>query len=969
MMQDNDLSVAIWNIQGLGGGNKIRAVQNWLRGKGKKVKILALQELKAEEDNLEFNIRRVMERAYTVVDYSSSDRGRTAVIVHLVKINSAWVRGDVTAAWIEVETCIGPITVASIYGPREAGPKGEFLTWLKNRNEGGRWILMSDWNFVTKVVDSVGPTPMLHGSLMRKWRAVDQEWDLLDLRYCAGERQRPLYTRQAKHGDRLDQARLNRVFANDQGLWINTMRRIKHDDRECASDHISVVADLRLAATEQGRRTKRSSYVKMDVDSLQDAEFRAHRLYKKRRDERQQLRSKIGSLKDKIEEARIHLVTNGGSSEEVEAYKRPEEEVKSLEREAGEVAKRRSRINWLHKGDAPTKFYFALSRAKQAAERMNAIITEEGEEITEEDDILTEIHSFYQDLYRRETPPEGSREEESVILATIDKKMGKISKKDVQAVVKLLRKNAEKFRLQNWRTISLLPIAYKIISKLLAERLKILIPKLVDEQTGFVEGRNITDNILCLHLSQELAEKTEQPSLFCKLDFIKAFDRVDHGYLGRTFQAMNFNDHTIGLLQGLVSHGSSKVHIHRRYTRTITLGRGVRQGCNISPLLFALNTQPLMNLLRQEENAGNLSGISIPRGRPLLHRLFANDSGVSVFATEENFRNLTTTISRFESFSGAMLNLTKSVVIPLALPEVPQWLKDTCCKIVESGDHIVYLGCRAGQKLTEEEHRRDLTNKLLEAICRDFLRGTNRDGKARLSLVAWEQVTQRRNHDGLEIPPFKQVSGALKMKFIARLLDGSTSEWAHMIKYFIKSEMQRRAPGSDCRNWTVEEGLILLPTIPCRDSPTTRNILKGWLKIRKHLTLDTQKLEIPLSFSIPQLTCLLQRYYEGDTYNTRVIQAWARRNQITGMAQLWAEGDRWINPRKISKRKGIPVTETQGRKLEIFFTWLTRRRQDLQSCTNANAGDGKARQARGQDGRNQRAFGRTYYTKGQVHTS
>ncbi|KAL3701179.1 hypothetical protein R1sor_019201 [Riccia sorocarpa] len=76
----------------------------------------------------------------------------------------------------------------------------------------------------------------------------------------------------------------------------------------------------------------------------------------------------------------------------------------------------------------------------------------------------------------------------------------------------------------------------------------------------------------------------------------------------------------------------------------------------ISPLLFALNTQPLMLLLREEEKKGNLTGLSIPRGKPLLHRLFADDSGITLAASELNFRNLRATIMKFERISGAMLH-------------------------------------------------------------------------------------------------------------------------------------------------------------------------------------------------------------------------------------------------------------------------------------------------------------------------
>ncbi|KAL3702237.1 hypothetical protein R1sor_020259 [Riccia sorocarpa] len=434
-----------------GDRNKIRAVQNWLRGEGRKVKILALQELKAGENNLEFNIRRIIDGAVTAVDYSYTDRGRTAIIVHpSLKAIQTGVRGDGTAAWVEIDTAIGRINVASIYGPREAVPKAEFLTWLKNFRAEGKWIFLGDWNFVTEVQDSVGPTPMLHGSMMRKWRAAYQEWDLIDLRHCAGVKQGPLYTRQARHGDRLDQARLDRVYANNQGLWIHTIKRLLHDGREGTSDHIPVVADLMLTSQVRTLKVKRGSYIKMDAESLQDSTFkeqvrqawsdgwdlspnpavawtlawrRVQQLYKDRRDARQKQVSKLQGYKDKLNETRIRLTIQGGQQAELDEYKNLELTIKDLERTAGEAARRRSRANWMQQGDAPTKFYFATLRAKHAAERMNMITTDEGEEITDEDRIMREIHTFYRELYAQEELTEGHLGEETAILASLENRL------------------------------------------------------------------------------------------------------------------------------------------------------------------------------------------------------------------------------------------------------------------------------------------------------------------------------------------------------------------------------------------------------------------------------------------------------------------------------------------------------------------------------------------------------------------
>jgi hypothetical protein len=74
----------------------------------------------------------------------------------------------------------------------------------------------------------------------------------------------------------------------------------------------------------------------------------------------------------------------------------------------------------------------------------------------------------------------------------------------LSAIIKLIYKGGERDLLKNWRPISLLNVPYKLVAKLIANRLRSILSKLVDtQQTGFMKGRHIQDNILTLKFSQE----------------------------------------------------------------------------------------------------------------------------------------------------------------------------------------------------------------------------------------------------------------------------------------------------------------------------------------------------------------------------------------------------------------------------------------------------------------------------------
>ena len=97
-----------------------------------------------------------------------------------------------------------------------------------------------------------------------------------------------------------------------------------------------------------------------------------------------------------------------------------------------------------------------------------------------------------------------------------------------RAILTLLYKKGERENIANWRPISLLNTDYKIITKVLAERLKIFLPKLIHpDQKGFITGRNIADANRLLQDAVEYSEQRGINSSIIFLDYNKAFDRVE----------------------------------------------------------------------------------------------------------------------------------------------------------------------------------------------------------------------------------------------------------------------------------------------------------------------------------------------------------------------------------------------------------------------------------------------------------
>ncbi|KAL3686178.1 hypothetical protein R1sor_004200 [Riccia sorocarpa] len=278
-------------------------------------------------------------------------------------------------------------------------------------------------------------------------------------------------------------------------------------------------------------------------------------------------------------------------------------------------------------------------------------------------------------------------------------------------------------------------------------------------------------------------------------------------------RAMEIPEDFIQMVMGLVTGGQSKLHVNGVFTKEFKLERGVRQGCPISPMLFAISSQPLMTLLRIEEMAGRLKGVSIPRGGSFLHRFFADDSGVMITAEERYFGVLQTTVEKYEQISGAKLNLPKSVVLPLALPDIHSGSNKQAIPIYQLLSIVL----------------RNDGYKQLESVCRNFLWGSNPEGRTKTTLISWQFVTQKKRRGGFGFTSFSVTADTLKIRFVSKLMQGDKAEWAQALRFFLTQEMQKRSHTLGCRDWTPEEGLLLMRNFSLKDSPTAKHFIKAWL--------------------------------------------------------------------------------------------------------------------------------------------
>ncbi|XP_023284603.1 receptor-type tyrosine-protein phosphatase F-like [Seriola lalandi dorsalis] len=204
-----------------------------------------------------------------------------------------------------------------------------------------------------------------------------------------------------------------------------------------------------------------------------------------------------------------------------------------------------------------------------------------------------------------------------------------------RAVLTLLPKKGDLQDIKNWRPVSLLCTDYKLLSKVLAVRLRKVMEHVIHvDQTYCVPGRLISDNITLIRDILNLSG-----SLGCELGLIsldqeKAFDRVEHQYLWRTLQAFGFSSGLIAKIQVLYNDIESVLKINGGLSAPFRVQRGVRQGCSLSGMLYALAIEPFLHKLRSR-----VSGFSFP-GCEHCFKLSAYADDVIVFIKDQSDINV-----------------------------------------------------------------------------------------------------------------------------------------------------------------------------------------------------------------------------------------------------------------------------------------------------------------------------------------
>ena len=405
---------------------------------------------------------------------------------------------------------------------------------------------------------------------------------------------------------------------------------------------------------------------------------------------------------------------------------------------------------------------------------------------------------------------------------------GELSCEQRRGIITLIPKAGKDLKLiKNWRPISVLNVDYKIYAKVLANRLKPVLPSIINrDQLAYIQDRLIGENIRIVKDLIDYCQLFNVEGILMLIDFEKAFDTINWDFLTHVLTSFGFGPNFQNLVRTLYNKTSSTIINNGNATEFFDLQRGIRQGCPVSAYLFVICVELLSVSIRKHHE---FMGLNI---HDYNYRVlqFADDT-VIIAKDARDVEIVLNLLREFGKESGLQINREKTEFFKLGSQNIP--IKDSTIFGMKWCDEFRYLGIWFMRKSMDMEfknfrHRldniknilrlwmqRDLSLKGKITILRTlalaqliypltmleaplwateeanffffkFLWGGKPDKVKRSAIV------RKIEEGGMKMIDVHAMAMALKAKWVRKIYDNSTFKWCNILSsYFTKLPLDK----------------------------------------------------------------------------------------------------------------------------------------------------------------------------------
>lgn len=387
-------------------------------------------------------------------------------------------------------------------------------------------------------------------------------------------------------------------------------------------------------------------------------------------------------------------------------------------------------------------------------------------------------------------------------------------------------------RPSDFRPIALCNVIYKIVTKVISNRIKPILPDIISHnQSSFITRQNATDNAIILqetvHSMHSMMGRKRY--MVIKLDLAKAYDKMEWSFITNSLEMLQFPQHLIELIKACLSSSTFSINWQGKQTQRFSPSRGLRQGDPMSPLLFVTALERLSHCIQDAVNDGLWCPLKFGRGGPeVSYLLFANDILLIAEASDANTRVILDILNRFTNCSGKSINNAKSCVL-FSSNTPPSVAASISAQLgIAATDNLGrYLGIpiiigrkgKADFSFLIDKIRAKLsgwkaatlsqaghislaqssifsipnyvmqTSKLptsvcdeVERLCRDFIWGSTLEARKN-HLISWDKICSPKENGGLGFRTLHTVNAAYLMKLGWGILTNRNALWVRVLCY------------------------------------------------------------------------------------------------------------------------------------------------------------------------------------------
>ena len=433
------------------------------------------------------------------------------------------------------------------------------------------------------------------------------------------------------------------------------------------------------------------------------------------------------------------------SKQELDLYERTQGDLDAFKNDRMQGVLFRTQATWYNDSEASTKYFYNLEKLRSGAKNMSCILLENNEIVTDPNKILHEQHNFYRKLYKSDpeiafkyentsllklpvdlkTSMEGSftmdelaqaikgmkrnkspgldgltsefyvmffNNFKELLLAAINEAFvkGNLHDSAMRGVINLIpKKSRDSRKIQNQRPITILCTDYKLVEKMLANRIKPALDFLINEdQKGFMSKRSIACNIRRILDLAEYTEQEEIPAVVVSIDFLKCFDRIEIPALLAALKYFEFGEDFIRWTSIIYQNATACIANNGHFSKYFPVTRGVKQGGPCSAYYFLIIAEILAIELRKNTD---IKGIWIKDILKVLGQ-YADDIDLYLWGERKSIETAFQVISIFCGQTGFKINYDKTTMYRIGSLRRSEAILYTQHNVIWTNNSINVLG-------------------------------------------------------------------------------------------------------------------------------------------------------------------------------------------------------------------------------------------------------------------------------------